>query len=567
MDTWLEKYRPNILDDYLDYKTKYAPILDPWITAYNNRRLPKQSYIMHKPFIILVGKPGVGKTTLAHCLFRSNDYHINECNASATRTKTALDDKIKTGKRVAGRGLRLQNVGVIMDEIDGLSINESNSINMLLDIVLLPMPKYHASDIDACQKYSPSDSASVTGISSTAQHIYHPRYPMILTANSIKERKFQRLLDMSIIINVESPSQGALMTLANKINDSEKIGLNQNEIEIIIKSLGIISDYRVVIQQLWRIHHAKIAGAANNKINTPLVSEVDKISLDNKLTRQLLYVSTMDIRDAIASIIAHQPYHLTLPPGEQRTLFYNEYYQQLTYIVNSDPNIFYLSIWENYALVLGQIYKSVVKSRIKSINKQNIQQRLWQAWRYITKCYQQCSEYDNYISVTQNWDIQPYIEIIGPLTGLRILNELNYLDTVTTGKPWISGLPKITYCTQYNNMKQDSAHITNQLRFRTITIPGDHNVSSKDLISNSKQKHIKKTMITQPVDPFAIYNPMLDSICYDPELFYIISQYPSDNTINNDNTYKNIVASYGIPGISVVKKLNKVYKKLLLSNP
>lgn len=624
MDTWLEKYRPKTLEDYLDYDKYYKDILDPWINAYNKRRLPKYSYIMYKPFIVLVGEPGVGKTTLAHCLFNSHDYHINECNASATRTKTSLDTRIRTGKRVVGHGMRLENVGVIMDEIDGLSINESNGVNALLDIVLLPMPSdTTVQNAHINRDYSPADSDDTT-MDVKSSNKYHPRYPMILTANSIKERKFTKLIDMSIIINVKSPSYDALVTLANKINKAENIGLTQSQISEIIISLGKVTDYRIIIQQLWRIYHAKMASSdilCDNISNNALDKkgedisdndEIAKISLDNKMTRQLLHVATMDIRDAVSSIILHCPYHISSississaysisSGGNLDDVIYkkfrDEYYQQLQHIIECDPNLYYLSIWENYASVLAQIYTNISKTKIKTrkqksgknscknklaYNTQNkcdkesyneyLYKKIWIAWHYIGLCYQQCSVFENQISITQNWDMQPYNTILGPMTGIRLLNELNYSSNKDG---WLSNTVKISYHTQYNNMKQDSGHISNLLRFRTISIPGNHNISSKDLIysksSKSKHKNVATTTTntSNNTDPCASYCPVLDTLCFDPELFYLTYTLNDEShNINNSSSiakYNRICKTYGNFGDSVIKKINKVYKKLHIS--
>lgn len=630
MDTWLEKYRPKLLTEYLDYDTRYAKFLNPWIEAYNSRRQPDQSYIMHRPFVLLVGEPGVGKTTLAHCLFNTHNYFINECNASETRTKKGLNETIRTGKRVAGRGFRLQNVGVIMDEIDGLSINESNGINVLLDIVLLKLNSRY-------------DKPADEGLGQT----YHPRYPVIFTANNIKERKFMKLLDMSIIIKVTAPSHESLIKLATKINTEENIGLLSHEIKNIVVSLGSVSDYRIVIQQIWRIHHARMALSTqspqpmpiqspisstsssstniqhtNSQVTTDIAipdiatpchinmgcDEVKKISLDNQITRQLLYIESMEIREAVASIIKHQPHHLSNDLDiHTRTRFHKKFYQQLNQLIQRDPNLFYLSVWENYSSVLSQIYMAVSMSRLKSVDREIIYNKLWKAWQYITHCYQQCTRFENHVSITQTWDMQPYCEIIGPLASLRLLNELNhYTDTTTTDTTtttitstnstskyvqknrkknssrsvsndthsssngdsieihkWLSD-PSIVYHTRYNNMKQDSGHLSNLLRFRTIDIPGTHNIASKDFISNassknskSSSKSSKKTTTAKTMDPFARYNPILDTLCFDPELYYM-----AYNTNSDKSSYQQIAASYGNPGISVVKKLNKVYKKM-----
>ena len=617
MDTWLEKYRPNKLDDYLDYTTSYKHIIEPWITAYNNNRLLKKNYYMYKPFIILLGEPGVGKTTLAQCIFNTHNYIINECNSSSTRTKSHLEHIIKTGKMVAGHDMRLHNVGVIMDEIDGLSVNESNGVNAVLDIVLLPSPINTTATIIAndASLYNPVFTNTPVHIYNT---IYKPRYPMIMTANSIKERKFKRIIDMSIVINVKSPSTDALLTLATRININEAIGLENKQLESIILSLGRVADYRIVIQQLWQLHHTQqLHNNPSIDMNSSTIvnddNDIDSkvshmaaqlsihdksttnISLDNQLSRQLLYIHSMDIQNSVSSIICHRPHHLTIYPypyilyyidSEASSAssassaindmddrirltmcekFYNEYHQQLKHLIKADPNLFHLSIWENYSSVIGQIYLAICRSRNKNINRKVIMAALWSCWIQITQCYKQCGILEYQIATTREWHMQPYNVYLGAYTGIRLLNELNtmgfdHTTTTSTSKCcWLTmNTIKISYHTLYNSMKQDSSHLCNNLVFRTVIIPGDHNIASKDLITNkpnNKSHATPKLECKTGIDPDAIYNVTLDIAKYDPELFYLL--YNSNNVnIAND------IKKYGSPACSVVKKLDKVYKKL-----
>lgn len=618
MDTWLEKYRPNTLDDYLDYNTQYRTILDPWITAYNNHRLARQHYFMHKPFILLIGEPGVGKTTLAHCLFNSHKYVINECNASSTRTKSGLDQMIKTGKLVAGNDMRLHNVGVIMDEIDGLSVNESNGVNALLDIVLLSVPPTAIAADTSIIKNKTSNPNSTTKSSS---QIYRPRYPMIMTANSVKERKFKRIIDMSIVVNVKSPSPAALLELSSRINNSESIGLTNTDLTQLIESLGRVADYRIVIQQLWHIHHSiqynkhihpnnipqptpqqfvkkttytlsKLSTSLDTINNNPTDSDntnrsngdnnstndlalfnnaidgdnTKSVSLDNQITRQLLYIGSMDIQKAMAAIISHRPKHLELAANDPilSNKFRDGFYIQLEHIINTDPNLFHLSIWENYSSVISQIYLAVFKCRSRTLNRKEIVYALWSSWKKITQCYSQCAILENQIAVTRDWNLQPYNVYLGALTSIRLLNELNniYYHSAQTKLSdnthgWLSdNTIKIDYHTRYNAMKQDSAHLCNNLLFRTVVIPGDHNIASKDLISNKPLSKHKQGIVKSIVaDPDATYDPMLDIARYDSELFYIMHK-------SNNTAISSVITKYGITGQSVIKKLDKVYKKL-----
>ena len=125
---WLEKYRPSSLKDYLDY-SKFINTVQDYILPIKN------TGITFKPFLILYGDPGVGKTSLAHCIYNDYNYDKIECNASETRTKKVLSELINTGTNsvVFSNDGTLKKPALLMDEIDGISTGECNGIKTLLE--------------------------------------------------------------------------------------------------------------------------------------------------------------------------------------------------------------------------------------------------------------------------------------------------------------------------------------------------------------------------------------------------------------------------------------------------
>jgi replication factor C large subunit len=74
--------------------------------------------------ILLVGPPGVGKTSFIHCLVKYFDYDLIELNASDTRNKDSLDKLLSpvfNNSSIFGKRILL-----FIDEVDGISGREDS---------------------------------------------------------------------------------------------------------------------------------------------------------------------------------------------------------------------------------------------------------------------------------------------------------------------------------------------------------------------------------------------------------------------------------------------------------
>jgi replication factor C subunit 1 len=115
-ELWVDKYTPSTIAEIIGHKEPIQQLT--------------QFLQAGRGGILIVGPPGIGKTTTVHVVARELGYKVAEHNASDTRSVSLLRGMIALGMK------RLQKEVVIMDEVDGLSGGgERGGIGELADLI------------------------------------------------------------------------------------------------------------------------------------------------------------------------------------------------------------------------------------------------------------------------------------------------------------------------------------------------------------------------------------------------------------------------------------------------
>jgi len=166
-----------------------------------------------KKAIILNGPVGTGKTSIALALAKELNLELFELNASDLRNRSKLEEILKPA--TLQRSLFKQGKLILMDEADGITTSDRGGLPELLAL------------------------------------IDKTKYPIIITANDIWQRKFNLLRKKCHLINLKELNNQTTLKILKNILDKENKKIKIETLDLIAKKSK--GDIRAALNDLQTV--------------------------------------------------------------------------------------------------------------------------------------------------------------------------------------------------------------------------------------------------------------------------------------------------------------------------
>ena len=193
--SWVEKYRPQHCADLIGNEEAVASFTS-WLRSWGKLAKTKKASL-------IVGPPGVGKTSLARAAAADFNFRVIELNASDTRTEKTISKAIAP----ASASLTLDSFSeasqsnlILMDEVDGVFGREDRG-----------------------------------GLGAILNAIEDTPIPIVLTANDVEDERFDELRKVCLLVELHELRPRLLIILLRRIMNEEGAKVDTVTVETIVK--------------------------------------------------------------------------------------------------------------------------------------------------------------------------------------------------------------------------------------------------------------------------------------------------------------------------------------------
>jgi replication factor C large subunit len=210
---WSEVYRPMKVQQMIGNEGARLAVVK-WLSGWVDGSRP----------LLLIGPPGIGKTTLVHTLSQQFNYDLIELNASDNRNKIGLQNRIMP--IFHNEGLFGRKMLLFLDEVDGISGREDTG-----------------------------------GIDSLITIMKEPTIPVIMAANT-KNTKIKDLAKICKVIELNSIPPRLLMIFLDHILKEENKKLSPDE------KVSVVNNSKGDVRSMLNNAQSKCAGYTSTHSET-----------------------------------------------------------------------------------------------------------------------------------------------------------------------------------------------------------------------------------------------------------------------------------------------------------
>ncbi len=232
MKTWLEKHSPKVLHDFICYQDEIIRIRN-WIEQFDGNRTPT------KKVLLILGKSGLGKTSLGRILYDEYRYRSMELNILDMKSKKSISEILE--KSLSYRNVfdmmddENRKIGFLIDDIESfLGIGDKGGFGDFIELL-----KYNMKYEEHIESLHKKKKSNVNSKKKTKENKFMRIIsPIICTSLDSNDKKLTELKKYAEIIYLQDPIYEHMKQLMTQICIKEGMIPTEEAIEFIYSFIG-----------------------------------------------------------------------------------------------------------------------------------------------------------------------------------------------------------------------------------------------------------------------------------------------------------------------------------------